>query len=76
MISSSPVIPGSPPVTPEYDEAMAEREDDDSLNEVVMAVDIQKKGTVGCSYYVAREEKFYILEDVKCGGLDVIDTCK
>jgi len=48
--------------------------DTDSLNEVVMAVDIRERGTVGCSYYVAREEKLYFMEDSKLGGTEVVDT--
>lgn len=48
----------------------------DALNEVIMAVDLRERGTVGCCYYVAREEKLYFMEDVKFGGLDVVDTCE
>lgn len=48
--------------------------DEDSLNEVVMAVDIRNKGTVGCSYYVAREEKLYFMEDMKLGGTAVVES--
>lgn len=59
----------------ESDADSQEREGNDSLDEVIMAVDLRDKGTVGCCYYVAREEKLYLMEDVKCGGLDVIDTC-
>jgi len=33
-------------------------EDADALGEVVMAVEMGKKGTLGCAYYVAREEKY------------------
>ena len=50
--------------------------DSDSLNEVVMAVDIRDRGTVGCSYYVAREEKLYFMEDAKLVGPDIIEACK
>lgn len=50
--------------------------DADSLNEVVMAVDIRDRGTVGCSYYVAREEKLYFMEDAKLCGLEIIEACK
>lgn len=59
----------------ESDAECQEREDADALNEVIMAVDLRDKGTIGCCYYVAREEKLYLMDDVKCGGLDVIDTC-
>jgi DNA mismatch repair protein MSH5 len=41
-----------------------------------MAVDLKEKGTVGCCYYVAREEKMYFMEEVKLGGIDVVDICE
>lgn len=39
-----------------------------------MAVDLQQKDTVGCCYYVARTEKMYFMEDVKLGGLAVVEA--
>lgn len=50
-------------------------ETEDDLCQVVMAVDVKERGTVGCCYYVAEEEKFYVLEDIVSGGLEVIETC-
>ncbi|KAJ4296681.1 hypothetical protein N0V90_006729 [Kalmusia sp. IMI 367209] len=50
--------------------------EDDTLNEVVMAVDLQQKDTVGCCYYVAWSEKLYFMEDVKLGGIAVIDALR
>ncbi|MCJ1471038.1 MutS protein msh5 [Pseudocyphellaria aurata] len=47
------------------------REENDSLHEVIMAVDLRDKGTVGCCYYVAGEEKLYLMEDVKYGGIEI-----
>ena len=38
-----------------------------------MAVDIKAHGTVGCAYYVAREERLCCMDDVKIGGLEVVD---
>lgn len=61
---------------PEDEADIDEREEEDALNEVVMAVDMRDRGTVGCCYYVAREERLYFMDDVKHGGLDVIDTRK
>lgn len=61
---------------PENDIDIQDREDSDSLDEVIMAVDLRDKGTVGCCYYVAREEKLYLMEDVKYGGIEVIGACK
>lgn len=57
-----------------YEQHQLESELDDTLNEVVMAIDLQQKDTVGCCYYVARDEKLYFTEDVKLGGLAVIDA--
>ena len=50
--------------------------DIDMQNEVVMAVNLTDRGTVGCAYYVARDEKLYFMEDVRMGGPDVIDARK
>lgn len=60
----------------ENDIDIQDREESDSLDEVIMAVDLRDKGTVGCCYYVAREEKLYLMEDVKYGGIDVIGALK
>lgn len=49
-------------------------ENDDTLIEVIMAVDLTPRGTVGCCYYVAREEKLYFMEDIQCGDVDVIEA--
>ncbi len=40
-----------------------------------MAVDLRDKGTVGCAYYVAQDEKLYFMEDVKFGGPEILETC-
>ncbi|QDS74512.1 hypothetical protein FKW77_007276 [Venturia effusa] len=42
-------------------------DDADSLNEVVLAVDLRERGTVGCAYYVARDEKLFFMEDARLG---------
>ncbi|KAM3071187.1 hypothetical protein ACMFMF_007662 [Clarireedia jacksonii] len=48
----------------------------DSMNEIIMAVDMKDRGSVGCAYYVAREEKLCLMTDISMGGLDIIDTLK
>jgi len=50
-----------------------EREDD-TLTEIIMAVDFLPRGTVGCCYYVARDEKLFLMEDIQHGNVDIIDT--
>lgn len=60
----------------EGDIDVQEREVNDSLEDIVMATDLRDRETVGCSYYVAREEKLYCMEDVKYGGLEIMNMCK
>jgi len=69
------LAPSTPVIEAEDDIAIHEREDIDSLNEVVMALDLRNSHTVGCSFYIAKEETLYLLGDVKHGGLDIVDTC-
>lgn len=59
---------------PERDADIDEREEDDFLNETIMALDLRDRGTVGCAFYVAREEKLHMLEDVRMGDLEVIQS--
>lgn len=46
------------------------------MNEIVMAVDMKERGTLGCAYYIAREEKLRLMEDVKMASLDIVDMLK
>ena len=50
-------------------------DDDDSLNEIVMALDVKDRGTLGCCYYLADEETLYVMQDIKSGGAEMIDIC-
>ena len=54
--------------------------DHDEINEVlehiIMAIDRQQRGAIGCAYYAAREEKLYCLQDLNNGGLEVIEMCE
>lgn len=47
---------------------------DDVFDQVIVAIDTRDSGTVGCSYYSAREEKLYMLEDMQSSGTDIIDS--
>ena len=46
---------------------------DESLEQVVMAIDLRERGTLGCAYYVAREERLYCMEDVANGGMEIVE---
>ncbi|KAL8885773.1 MAG: hypothetical protein Q9215_006422 [Flavoplaca cf. flavocitrina] len=61
---------------PERETDINEREEDDSLNEVVMAIDLRDRGTVGCAYYIAREEKLYMMQDMSSGGIETVELLK
>ena len=41
-----------------------------------MAIDMRDRGTVGCSYYVAEEEKLFFMEDLKLGSIETIAQCQ
>lgn len=72
---SSQSRPYDPIQVEETESEIQQREDTDSLNEIIMAIDM-KGGTIGCAYYVAREEKLYLMQDIKFGGLEIVDTLK
>ena len=41
-----------------------------------MAVDLTTRGTVGCCYYIAREEKLFFMEDIPFADVDVVDALR
>ncbi|TQS38393.1 hypothetical protein Golomagni_01101 [Golovinomyces magnicellulatus] len=80
--ASSSKIPGSITVQ-DQNEIRAEefescsevqsREDSDAMNDIFMAIDMRNRGTIGCAYYSPREQKLYLMEDIKMGTLDIIE---
>ena len=55
----------------ESEAEVQDREDADALNEIIMAIDMRDRGTLGCAYYIAREEKLFLVEDIKIGRAHV-----
>ena len=53
-----------------------EDDNDESLDHILMAVDLRKRGTVGCAYYIAREERLFAMEDIVSGGTEIIEKRK
>ena len=53
--------PSASDVQPENDAEVNEREENDNLDEVIMAVDMRERGTVGCAYYLPREQTLYMV---------------
>jgi DNA mismatch repair protein MSH5 len=60
----------------ESDADIQRREDADAMNEIIMAIDMKNRGTLGCAFYIAREEKLCLMEDIKMAELDIVDTLK
>ncbi|RDW66204.1 hypothetical protein BP6252_09839 [Coleophoma cylindrospora] len=59
----------------EEDEAdILAREEYDSVNEIVMAIDVQKRDAFGCAYYNAREEKLFLMQDSNLTTMEIIAT--
>ena len=54
--------------------AEGEPEEDGDPDEVIMCVDVRERGTVGCCFYESSTGSLHLVEDIQCGGLDVIDT--
>ena len=49
---------------------------EDFLDEIVMALDVRDRDTLGCCYYSAAEEKLYVMQDIRSGGQELVDKCK
>ena len=52
------------------------QDEDIDPDEVIMCVDMRDRGTVGCCYYESSTGSLHLVEDIKYGGLEVIDTCE
>lgn len=48
----------------------------ESFHEIIMAVNVSDRGTVGCAYYVARTETLHFMEDAQFGGANIVDALK
>lgn len=46
----------------------------DTMNEVIMAIDMKDNGTVGCAYYVAIDEALFLQEDIPLAGIELVET--
>lgn len=46
----------------------------DTMNEVIMAIDMKDNGTVGCAYYVAIDEALFLQEDIQLAGIELVET--
>lgn len=48
--------------------------DAETLSEVIMAVELTDRGSIGCAYYVSRTETLYFMEDVRMGDAEMVDA--
>ncbi|KAB5579927.1 muts domain V-domain-containing protein [Coniochaeta sp. 2T2.1] len=49
-------------------------DDNDALNEIIMAIEMKDNNTIGCAYYVAMEETLYLQEDIPMAGIEIVET--
>jgi hypothetical protein len=49
-------------------------EDDDVLNETILAVDLKESDSIGCAYYIALDETLFLQEDLAMAGSDFVET--
>ena len=49
-------------------------DDNDALNEIIMAVDMKDNNTVGCAYYVVIEETLFLQDDIPVAGIEILET--
>jgi DNA mismatch repair protein MSH5 len=64
---------GTASCPPAYDQSSSSH-GQDTLDEVIMAIDVDKDGKVGCAYYVAMDETLVLEEDIPMGGIEAVDT--
>ncbi|KAL9090364.1 MAG: hypothetical protein Q9159_001991 [Coniocarpon cinnabarinum] len=50
-------------------------DDEDSLDETIMGLEM-RKDTIGCAYYVARDETLFLMEDLQLGTLDLVSQLR
>lgn len=62
-------------VSPDKDDQLQDHSEDEEVDQIIMAIDMKERQTVGCCYYIAQEETLYLLEDVRSGGMEIIETC-
>ena len=49
-------------------------EDRECTDEIVLSIDAKER-CIGCCYYSSQNETIFFMEDMKIGGIDIIDTC-
>jgi hypothetical protein len=74
--SNTPPHDAAPTADQPDAEIRAEEAEDESLDHVIMAIDIRDRDTVGCAYYIARQQSLMCMEDVTGGEKDVLDMLK
>lgn len=57
-----------------YQTQTSQNDDDTAVeSQIIMAIDVQSKDTVGCCYYSSDDQTLYLFEDITSGGDDMIE---
>lgn len=74
--SRLPFVAAIPVAIAREDGVEGEQDEDSDPDEIIMCVDMRERGMVGCCYYESSTGSLHLVEDIQCGGLEVIDTCE
>jgi DNA mismatch repair protein MSH5 len=53
---------------------LEDQDDQDLVNEVIMAIEMKDNNTVGCAYYITIEETLCLQEDIPMAGIEIVET--
>jgi DNA mismatch repair protein MSH5 len=76
LFANGSISDGAQSKTVARDSELGDVHDDDTRDEVIMAIDLTARGTVGCCYYVAKDEKLFFMEDIQFGDVDVVEALR
>ena len=65
---------------PQHDNVESRLTDDDEEtdeweNEVIMALEMKERGSIGCAYYTARDEILHFFSETKMADMEIVDAC-
>ena len=52
-----------------------DEETDERENEVIMALEMKERGSIGCAYYSARDEILHFFSETKMADVEIVDAC-
>lgn len=76
LVAASTVSHAATPAPIQANAPAQSEYDDEILEHVIVAVDVNGKDHIGCAYYVAREKRLFCMEGVDKGGVESVERCE